>query len=143
MAEVQPPAKSETLREQGGLIVSNVRDAVFYATRHLETLVELFQLELCEYGRKQTRRMIALIIGAVLLLCAYMLLCIFAVVELQPLMGTMWAFLAVFAFNVVVGLVALLVGALCKPTGVAPSTVQELKNDIRCVQLYLKEKENS
>lgn len=143
MAEVQPPEKPETLREQGEAVVSDMRDAALHISRHLESLVELFHLELCEYGRGQARRLLALAVGSVLLVCAYLLLCLFAVVELQPHWGFMWAFLAVILFNVVAGGAALLVAALCKPAGVAPATAQEIKNDIRCIQLYLKGKAKS
>lgn len=143
MAEEQPQDNQPSLRQQGGEVVSDVREAVLQITRHVEALAELFHLELREYGRSQARRATALALGVALLMCAYLLLCIFAVVELQPVMGLRWAFLAVLVFNAVAGVMALLVAVLCKPSGVAPSTVQEIKNDIRCVQLYLKGKEKS
>lgn len=123
--------------------MSDLRLAVLQTVRHVEALAELLQLELSEYVRGQARRMLAQVVAGVLLVCAYLMLCFFAVVELQTLVGMRWAILAVVVFNVVLGLVALLVAALCKPAGVAPSTVQELKNDVRCVQLYLKGREKS
>lgn len=143
MAEDQPPEKPETLREQGEAVVTDLRSVSLHVFRHLESLAELFSLELREYGRRQICYMMTLIAGAVLLLCAYLVLCFFAVVALSPLIGHTWAFLAVVAFNVVAGGVMLLVAALRKPDAVAPSTVQEIKNDIRCVQLYLKGKAKS
>lgn len=143
MAEPPTTTNPPTLREQGGEVVSDLRQAVLHATRHAESLAELLHLELGEYARGQVRRALALSVAAALFVCAYLLLCAFAVVELQPLLGTRWAILAVVLFNVALGLVALLVAALCKPAGVAPATVQEIKNDLRCVQLYLKGKEKS
>lgn len=143
MPSLPPQENPQTLREQGREVISDVRQAALHATRHIEALAQLLQLELGEYARGQARRMLAAVMGAVLLVCAYLMLCFYAVVELQPLVGTRWALLAVVGVNVVLGLVALLVSALCKPAGVAPATLQELKNDVRCVQLYLKGREKS
>lgn len=143
MAETNPPEKPATLREQSGAVVSDVRDAVLHATRHLEALVELFRLELHEYRRCQVRRLVAVAVGAVMLLCSYMLLCLYAVVALQPYLGLLWSFMAVFMFNLIVGLAVLLVAALRRPTAIAPATSQEIKNDIECIKLYLKGKEKS
>ena len=124
-------------------MVADVLRAAEHAVHHLSALTELLQLELREYARLQTKRIIAVAMGAVLLLCASLLLCLYAVLELQPLLGLRWSLLAVVGGNVVLGLVALLVGAHYKPAGVAPDTMQEIRNDVRCVQLYLKRKENS
>lgn len=140
MAEKASPENTPTLLEQGGEVVSDVRQAVLHTMQHVEALAELLHLELGEYAQRQARRAFVLAVAAVLLVSAYLMLCFYAVVELEPLVGMRWAILAVVAFNAVLGLVALLVAALCKPAGVAPATMQEIKNDVRCVQLYLKEK---
>lgn len=142
MAENRP-SERPSLFKQGEGVVSDVRGAVLSAARHFEALAELFMLELREYGQSQARRLVALLVGAVLLLSAYVMLCIFAVVLLWPVLGLDWAMGAVLAFNVVAGVVALLVAAACKPKGLAPATSQEIKDDIQCIKLYLKEKENS
>lgn len=123
--------------------MSDVRSAVLSATRHVESLAELFAIELREYTRSQIRRIAALVLAAVLLLCAYIVLCIWGALALMPLLGLQWALLVIVLVNVVLALVALLVAALCKPSAVAPATQQELKNDLQCVKLYLKGKGNS
>lgn len=143
MADTDPPEQATTLRKQSGAVVSDVRASVLHAARHLEALAELFHLELKEYGRRQTRRLIAMLVGGVLLMCAYMLLCILAVAILQPLVGHLWAFVAVLLFNLVVGMIAMLIGLKSKPAAIAPATTQELKDDIQCIKLYLKGKEKS
>ncbi len=144
MAENNPPEKTATLREQGGAVLGGVRETVLQATRHAEALVELFQTELNEYGRRQVRRLMAAVVGVALLLCAYLMLCIFAVLVLMPVLKPVWApVLAVVIFNALAGLVALLISKSGKAAGVAPETVKELKNDLECVKLYLKGKENS
>lgn len=143
MAENSQGENPPTLREQGGEVVSDLRQVLLHTTSHFEALAELLQLELEEYARGQFKRLVAIVLSAALLGCAYLLLCVWAVVELSPHIGLRWAFIGVALFNVVVGLVALIVGARCKPAGVAPATMQEIKNDVRCVQLYLKERHHS
>lgn len=135
--------KQGTLREQGGAVVGGVRGAVLHAMRHMEALGELLQVELQQYGCRQMRRVTWTLIGVALLMCAYMMLCFFAITALQQYLKPMWAVLAVVVFNVLAGLIALLVGVCCKPTAVVPETVKELKNDLECVKLYLKEREKS
>ncbi len=145
MAESHLPEKSASLREQGGAVLGGVREAVLHVARHVEALAELIQVELEEYGRRQAKRFTAVMVGVVLLLCAYLMLCIFAVLMLQTfVIKPMWAaVLAVAIFNALAGLIALLVSRCGKSAGVAPETVKELKNDIECVKLYLKGKEKS
>lgn len=143
MADPTPEEKPLTLREQGGAVVSSARSAVLHATGHLEALAELLQVELREYGRCQMRRVVAVAIGGVMLLCAYMLLCVLAVVAFGGMLGLLNSLLAVIGFNAVVGLIILLLGVKCRPAGIAPATTQEIKNDIQCVKLYLKGKEQS
>ena len=144
MVESQHAEKTVTLREQGGAVLGGVRESVLHATRHVEALAELLQVELNEYGRRQARRLTAALVGVALLLCAYLMLCVFAVLVLMPVLKPIWApVLAVVIFNALVGMVALLVSKCGKPGGVAPETVKELKNDLECVKLYLKGKENS
>ena len=83
MAERELAEKVDSLRTQGGAVVSDVRTAVLHATRHLESLAELLQLELHEYGRAQVRRLALLAVGGILLLCAYALLCLLLVIWLE------------------------------------------------------------
>lgn len=142
MAEHQP-TEQPSLLEQGEGVVSDVKGAVLHAARHLEALYELFVLELREYGRHQMRRMVAMLVGAVLLGVAYLLLCMLAVAFLAVELGLMTALVIVIAFNALAGGVAVVVAAVCKPSGIAPATGQEIKDDIQCIKLYLKGKGRS
>ena len=143
MSEKELPEKSSTLREQSGAVVGGVRGAVLHTMRHVEALGELLQVELQQYGQRQLRRVTWTLVGVALLLCAYMMLCFFAVTVLQQYLKPMWAVLAVVVFNALIGLIALLVGVCNKPVGVVPETLKEFKNDLECVKLYLKGKEKS
>lgn len=142
MSENTPPEQRPGIREQVGVALSSVRSSVLHATQHLEAVTELLQEELTEYGRKQTSRLVWLMVGCVLLGCAYLLLCVLAVLLLQPLVQSYPVAVAlVLAFNLVAGFVTLLVSKRCKPDGVAPHTVQELKTDLEWIELSLKGKE--
>ncbi len=141
--EIQAPRTGDgseersTLRQQSGAVVGGLRDAVLQLVRHVEALAELFELEMQEYVRRQKRYVVAMAVGAGLLGCAYLVLCIYAVLLLQPVLTLSWAVLSVVLFNVLVGFIALLVAGNSKPTGLAPDTVKEIKNDIECAKLYL------
>ena len=63
MAKSEHPEEPATLREQGGAVLGGVREAVLHATRHVEALAELLQVELNEYGRRQARRLTAAFLG--------------------------------------------------------------------------------
>lgn len=146
MADFSPSEQCNSLREQGGAIVSDVRAAVLHATRHLEALAELLQLELQEYGRAQFRRMVCIAVGAVLLLVGYAFLWLVGVV----VCGTLWGAWGVYGalgaatlFNILVGLWALCRGIKRKPAGIAPATCRELNDDLQCIKLYLRGKEKS
>ncbi len=76
---------------------------------HLESLVELFELKIQEYVRRRKRYVAAMVVGAGLLGCAYLALCIYAVLLLQPVLTLSWAVLSVALFNALVGFIALLV----------------------------------
>lgn len=146
MEKFVPPEENSSLRAQSGSVVSGVRAAVLQATRHLEALAELLQLELREYGRAQVLRVVTIVVGAALLLVAYAFFCFAAVVvshELWGFLGACIALGAVVLVNLLVGLAVLYVGIKRKPEGVAPATCRELKDDIQCVKLYLKGKEKS
>ncbi len=142
MSDNTPPEQRPGLREQAEVALSSVRLSVLHATQHLEALAALLQEELTEYGRKQTSRLAWLMVGCVLLGCAYLLLCVLAVLLLQPLVQSYpVAVTLALAFNLVTGFVALLISKRCKPDGVAPHTVQELKTDLEWIKLSLKGKE--
>lgn len=146
MEKLIPPVDSDSLREQGGAVVSGVRAAVLQATRHLEALSELLMLELREYRDAQLRRVVRIAAGAALLVAAYLLLCMAVVCTGFLLWGSAGLYVAfgvVVLFSMLAGLALLCSGISRKPEGLAPATCRELKDDIQCIKLYLKGKEKS
>ena len=133
-------AEQPTLRRQGGAVVDDLRDAVLHLVRYVESLCELFQLEMQSYVQRQKNCAIGVIIGFGFIGCAYLFLCALAAMLLAPVLTAVWAVTAVVLFNVFAGLVALLVAGLSRPSKLAPDTVQEIKNDIECAKLYLNAK---
>ncbi len=130
------------LRDQVGVVLRSARASALHATQHLEALADLLQEELAEYGRKQARRLVQLLVGGLLLGCAYLLLCVLAVMLLHPLVQSYPIAIAlVLVFNLAAGLVMLLIGKRCKPDGVAPHTMRELKTDLEWIERSLKGKE--
>ncbi len=131
-------SKLTTLQKQGGSVLANAREALLHTSEHLEAVLELFRLELREYGEKQVRRVVALVVGVFLLLCAYAIFCAFACVLLSSWLGWIWAVAVVCLVNALLGAVAIVVGLKCKPGPIAPATLQELKDDVQCIKLMLK-----
>ncbi len=131
-------SKLTTLQKQGGSVIADVREVLLQVSDHLEAVLELFRLELREYGEKQVRRVVALAAGVFFLLCAYAVFCAFACVLLSIWLGWIWAVAIVCLINALLGGVAIVVGLKCKPGSVAPATMQELKDDVQCIKLMLK-----
>lgn len=130
--------KLTTLQKQGGSVLADVREALLQTSDHVEAVLELFRLELREYGERQARRIVALVTGVFLLLCAYAVFCAFACVLLSMWLGWLWAVASVCLLNALLGGVAVVVGIKCKPGAIAPATVQEIKDDVQCIKLMLK-----
>ncbi len=131
-------SKLTTLQKQGGSVIADVREALLQVSDHLEAVLELFRLELREYGEKQVRRVVALVAGVFFLLCAYVVFCAFACVLLSMWLGWIWAVAVVCLINALLGGAAIVVGLKCKPGPIAPATMQELKDDVQCIKLMLK-----
>lgn len=136
----QNTADQPTLRQQGGVVVGGLRDAVLHFMRHVESLGELFQLEMQDYARRQRNYVVGLLIGACLMGCAYLFLCVLGTILLERVLRLEWAIAAVILFNVFAGLIVTLIAGYSRPTKLAPDTVQEIKNDIECAKLYLNAK---
>ncbi len=132
-----------TLQVQGGEVFADARQAATDATHHVEALVELFRLELREYGQRQARRMVSILVGAGLLLVSYLLFCAALCVLLGQYMAWPLAVGAVFLANAAIGALLLICGLYMKPGPLAPATQQELKNDLQCLKLALAEKKKS
>ncbi len=130
--------KLTTLQKQGGSVLSDVREALLQTSDHLEAVLELFRLELREYGEKQARRIAALVAGVFLLLCAYFVFCALLCVLLSSWLGWVWAVAVVCLANALPGVAAVVMGLKCKPGAIAPATLQELKDDVQCIRLMLK-----
>lgn len=146
MEDFVPPEKSDSLRAQGGAVVSGLRSAVLQSTRHFEALAQLLQFELQEYGSIQMKRIALIAVGSVLLVVAYAFFCLAAIIACKLLWGESGMYLSigiVVLFNMLVGLLLLGIGLKRKPAGIAPATCRELKDDLQCVKLYLKGKEKS
>lgn len=131
-------SKLTTLQKQGGTVLADVREALLQTSEHVEAVVELFRLELKEYGERQARRIVALIVGVFLLLCAYAVFCAFACVLLSMWLSWPWAVAIVCLLNALLGGAAIVAGLRCKPGAMAPATMQEIKDDVQCIKLMLK-----
>ncbi len=142
-AWLKKPDVVSTLHERGGALLTDARHTVLEAARHVEALVELFRLELREYGQRQARRMVAIAIGVGLLLVSYLLLCAVVCVLLSQWLAWPWAVAIVFFANFAGGLVLLLYGVKSDPGPLAPATQQELKNDFQCLKSAIDEKKKS
>ncbi len=142
-AWLKKPDLFTTLQERGGEVVADARQAAVDAATHAEALLSLFRLELQEYGQRQTRRMVSILVGVGLLLVSYLLLCAVACVLLGQWLDWPLAVAIVFFVNVAVGALLLICGIKMNPGPLAPATRQELKNDLQCLKLALAEKKKS
>ncbi len=142
-ARFKKPDIVSTLHERGGEVVADARQAATDAVRHAEALVSLFRLELQEYGQRQARRMVSILVGVGLLLVSYLLLCAALCVLLGQWLEWPLAVTIVFLVNFAAGALLLICGAKMNPGPLAPATQQELKNDLQCLKLALAEKKKS
>ncbi len=132
-----------TLQERGGEVLADARQAAAEAADHAESLLELFRLELQEYGQRQARRMVAILVGVGLLLVSYLLLCAALCVLLGLWLSWPLAVALVFLGNFAGGLLLLICGVKMKAGPLAPATRQELRNDLQCFKLAIAEKKKS
>ncbi len=142
-AWLKKPDLVTSLQQRGGEVLTDARHAALDSVRHLEALIELFRLELREYGQRQARRMVAILAGAVLLLVSYLLLCAGLCVLLSLWVDWLWAVGIVFLVNFVAGLALLIHGIKSHPGPLAPATQQEIKNDFQCLKLAIAERKKS
>ncbi len=142
-AWLKKPDLVTPLQERGGEVLADARHAALDTARHLEALVELFRLELREYGQLQARRMVAIVVGVGLLLVSYLLLCAALCVLLSLWLDWPWAVAIVFFVNFAAGLGLLVYGVKKNPGPLAPATRQELINDLQCLKIAIAEKKKS
>ena len=139
------PQVLTSLQEQGGELLAEIRNAAAYTKSHAGSLLSLFRLEVAEYAAQQRKRMVLFAAAGVAFFVGYLLLCVLAVIVLEPLCGSwLWAVVAVFSFNVIVGILVLVKAMRSKPAPLAAATRAELKNDLECLKILLsKENKNS
>ncbi len=142
-AWLKKPDFTTTLQKRGGEAVADARRAASCAVEHAGALLELFRMELREYGQRQAERMAAILVGAGLLLVSYLLLCAALCVLLGLWLDWPLAVAVVFLLNFVVGLILLVCGVKMNPGPLAPATQQELKNDLQCLKSAIDEKRKS
>ncbi len=136
------PQVLTSLQEQGGELLSEIRNAAAHVKSHAGSLLSLFCLDLAEYIAQQRRRVVMFIAAGIAFLVGYLLLCVWAVLALQPVFASwLWAVAVVFAFNVLVGILMLVKACRAKPAPLAAATKAELKNDLECLKILLS-KEN-
>lgn len=133
------PQSLADMQEQGGKVVADVREAALHAASHASALVQLFRVELQEYGACQARRLLALVVGLLLLLVAYLAFCAALCVVLQGWLDSwLLAAGAVCLVNALLGVFLLLAAIWRKPGPLAPATRQELKDDVQCLKILLR-----
>ncbi len=126
-----------TLREQGADAVSGLRRTALNTVTHAESLLELFRMELHEFGQRQARRVAAIVLGVGLLLVSYLLFCAGLCVLLSLWMDWLPAVAIVFCVNALAGGLSLIIGLKMRVGPLAPATQQELKTDIQCLKIAI------
>lgn len=127
------------LKEEAVAVMQQARGVAQRAVEHTSALGALFSEEVKEYAAHQVQRLIMAVLGGVLLLGAYFVLCALLTVLLAMYVGLAWALVVVFLLNLLVG--TLLLTAVKRMAGkkLAPATAQELRNDWQCLKLLCKE----
>jgi uncharacterized membrane protein YqjE len=130
------PKTITTLLEQGGAAFGGIKETATRVTSHVEALWQLLLAELQEYAQFQLQRVLLLLLGTVLLLFGYLLLCAFVCVLLQAWWGSWLLSIGVVCvLHLAASVSCLLIGARRKPGSAAPLTKQELQNDLQCLKL--------
>lgn len=109
------------------------------AVEHTGALGALLSEEVKEYTAHQVQRLIMAILGCVLLLGSYFVLCALVTVLLAMYIGLPWSLGIVFLLNLLAGVLLLVGVKRMAGKKLAPATVQELRNDWQCLKLLCKE----
>ena len=132
-----------SLRERGTAVAQSVGDAFSRGSAHVATLAALFKVEAAIWGGRALRKTCLLLVGAFLVVVAYAFTVVVGCLLLAESIGWLWTLTAVAAFHAVAGL-AVICGAVKMKTGeIAPGTVQEIKNDIQCLRILLKDSDKN
>ena len=127
------------LKEEAVAVMQQARGVAQRAVEHTGALGALFSEEVKEYAAHQVQRLIMAVLGGVLLLGAYFVLCALLAVLLAMYIGLAWALVVVFLLNLLVGIWLLMVVKRMAGKKLAPATAQELRNDWQCLKLLCKE----
>lgn len=133
----------DTLREQGKSALSGLRDTLIHVVAHIRALTALFGVELQEYTARQTRRLIALVLGIFLLVCGYLTFCALLCALIGSYIGILWGMAIVCAAHFLAAGILILLAINRKPGPLAPAARQELKNDLQCLQILLEGKKEN
>lgn len=127
------------LKEEAVTVMQQARGVAQRAVEHTGALGALFSEEVKEYAAHQVQRLIMAVLGGVLLLGAYFVLCALLAVLLAMYIGLAWALVVVFLLNLLVGIWLLMAVKRMAGKKLAPATAQELRNDWQCLKLLCKE----
>ena len=127
------------LKEEAVAVMQQARGVAQRAVEHTGALGALFSEEVKEYAAHQVPRLIMAVLGGVLLLGAYFVLCALLAVLLAMYIGLAWALVVVFLLNLLVGIWLLMAVKRMAGKKLAPATAQELRNDWQCLKLLCKE----
>lgn len=133
----------DALREQGRSAASNMRDTAIHIAGHLRAVAALFGVELQEYAARQTDRLVALAVGIFLAACGYLVLCALVCLLIGSCIGILWGMAVVCAAHFLAAGILIILALNHKPGSLAPATRQELKNDLRCLQILLDSKKGN
>lgn len=127
------------LKEEAVAVMQQARGVAQRAVEHTGALGALFFEEVKEYAAHQVQRLVMAVLGGVLLLGAYFVLCALLAVLLAMYIGLAWALVVVFLLNLLVGIWLLMAVKRMAGKKLAPATAQELRNDWQCLKLLCKE----
>ena len=127
------------LKEEAVAVMQQARGVAQRAVEHTGALGALFSEEVKEYAAHQVQRLNMAVLGGVLLLGAYFVLCALLAVLLAMYIGLAWALVVVFLLNLLVGIWLLMAVKRMAGKKLAPATAQELRNDWQCLKLLCKE----
>ncbi|MGN0821484.1 MAG: phage holin family protein [Akkermansia sp.] len=133
------PERLAAAREAGAAAANGARETAAEALQHAEALVALLRAELAVYAAQQAKRMALRVVAVACLLVAYLGLCVLAVLLLAPVMGWAPAVGCAVLVHALVAAVALFSAARLRPGHPAPMTMEELRNDLQCLKMMLKD----
>ncbi len=127
------------LKEEAVAVMQQARGVAQRAVEHTSALGALLSEEVKEYAAHQVQRLIMAVLGGVLLLGSYFVLCALLAVLLAMYVGLAWALVVVFLLNLLAGILLLTAVKQMAGKKLAPATAQELRNDWQCLKLLCKE----